>query len=97
MRAIIVASMWIPEADAYRLGQLTERLALLRLQAREIAAEQRAILARYGISDANVTVVTEPGGPYPVGTVLDGKTGEMMVARSLVSSKESENGQAEGT
>lgn len=61
----------LSESDAYRVGQLTERLQSLRERAAAVALEQHQILARYGIGpDRPVEVVTEPG-LHPIGLVLD--------------------------
>jgi hypothetical protein len=66
----------ISEADAFRLVIISERRARLTEQDAALAREQREIYKRNGIDKLEGrTIVTEPGGEYPVGTIigLDGQ------------------------
>jgi len=64
----------LSEGDTFRIGMLQERLNHLRTQALHAVNEQNAILAKYGIKNREVEVITEPGN-YELRMVIDKKVG----------------------
>lgn len=52
------------------------RSEALQREIGDIDAQTYVILERYGVTSLRVQVVSTPGGPYPIGTFLDGLTGQ---------------------
>lgn len=83
----------IPQDDAIRIALESERIAhadarIAHAQSvanEAVAAKARAekaradLLARHGLT-GSIIVVTEPGGAFPVGVILDERGQPMMVA-----------------
>lgn len=67
--------MNISEPDAYKIGMLSERAQRHQAVVESASNEIRAILLKYKIDAAPwLTVVTDPS-KFPIGTVVDGRTG----------------------
>lgn len=78
-RARTLRAMRIPESAAFRIGQLDERAARLRMQANECVREALSIRAAFGLPsgtpDAPSVSVDMDNAERPVGLVYDARTG----------------------